>query len=105
MFFRRKEITIYPDDENKPPMGEGLNKRAQVTLDAVWPMDKTTRLPIKSPTQLRELAYQDRLERASAKIGAKFCDYLPETGSWVFEVSLGSFSRLSVSGLYTACPG
>jgi nuclear pore complex protein Nup98-Nup96 len=105
VFFRRKEITIYPDDENKPPMGEGLNKRAQVTLDAVWPMDKTTRLPIKSPTQLRELAYQDRLERASAKIGAKFCDYLPETGSWVFEVSLGSFSRLSVSGLYTACPG
>ena len=91
MFFRRKEVTIYPDDENKPQVGDGLNKKAQVTLDSVWPNDKSSRRPITSPARLTDMRYQDKLEKASLKIGAKFVDYLPETGSWVFEVSEGSY--------------
>lgn len=57
-----------------------------MTLDGVWPNDKTTRTQIKSPLRLSEMNYEGRLENASRKQGARFLEYRPETGSWVFEV-------------------
>lgn len=38
---------MYPDDRVKPPVGEGLNCRAEVTLDNVYPTDKNKHEPIK----------------------------------------------------------
>ena len=94
MHFRRKEITIYPDDDHKPPVGKGLNRKAQVTLDCVWPTDKTSHSPIKSLDRLKDMGYLEKLERASARIKANFIDYRPETGSWVFEVRTTIFLHL-----------
>ncbi|XP_061658475.1 nuclear pore complex protein Nup98-Nup96 isoform X2 [Syngnathoides biaculeatus] len=85
--FRRKEVIVYPDDKNKPAEGEGLNRRAEVTLDGVWPNDKTSCTQIRSPERLADMNYEGRLEKAARKQGARFLDYRPETGSWVFEVA------------------
>jgi nuclear pore complex protein Nup98-Nup96 len=88
VFFRYKEIEIYPNDDVKPPVGTGLNRRAQVTLDRVWPIDKTTREIIKDPERLKQLKFEAKLKRASAKMNARFIEYRPlPAGSWVFEVS------------------
>ncbi|XP_078258062.1 LOW QUALITY PROTEIN: nuclear pore complex protein Nup98-Nup96 [Rhinoraja longicauda] len=83
---RRKEVTVYLDDDKRPPMGEGLNRRAEVTLDGIWPMDKSTRCLIKSPERLVDMGFEERLENSSRKQGARFLEYRCETGSWVFEV-------------------
>ena len=83
---RRKEVTLYPNDETKPELGSGLNKRAVITLDKVWPIDKSNHLPITSPQKLSAMGYKDKIERSTAKLQAKFVEYRPETGSWVFEV-------------------
>ena len=46
IFFRRQEVQVYVDEDNKPEVGSGLNKPAEVTLDSVYPSDKTTRQKI-----------------------------------------------------------
>lgn len=84
--FRNKEVIIYPDDENKPPIGQQLNREAQITLDQVWPLDKSKHEPIKNSQQLIEMDWEGRLRRVCNKNGTRFVEYRPETGSWVFRV-------------------
>lgn len=99
VFFRHKEVEIYPDDTVKPPVGTGLNRRAQVTLDRVWPIDKSTREIINSPERLKSVNFVAKLKRSSAKMNAQFIEYRPLTGSWVFEVSNYFCVHIFLTGL------
>lgn len=93
--FRNKEIILYQDDDNKPPIGEGLNRKAQVTLDQIWPYDKTTHEPIKDPERLEALGYEAKLRRICEKRGTRFLEYRAESGSCVFKVD--HFSKYTLS--------
>uniref|UniRef100_A0A0X3NVG3 Nuclear pore complex protein Nup98-Nup96 n=1 Tax=Schistocephalus solidus TaxID=70667 RepID=A0A0X3NVG3_SCHSO len=94
---RRREVVVYPDDSTKPPVGYGLNRKAEVTLDGIWPADKSTREFIKSPQRLAAMHFDERLEKATQKMNATFIEYRPDTGSWVFEVKHFSKYRLEDS--------
>ncbi|XP_063987774.1 nuclear pore complex protein Nup98-Nup96 [Diachasmimorpha longicaudata] len=95
VYFRHKEVVIYPDDDKKPPVGQGLNRRAQVTLDRVWPQDKSLHEPITDPHRLISMNYEAKLRRVSEKHDMRFLEYRPETGSWVFKVD--HFSKYGLS--------
>jgi len=67
-------------------VGSGLNHEAQVTLDQVWPLDKTKHEAIKDPQRLLEVDWEGKLRRVCEKNATRFIEYRPETGSWVFRV-------------------
>ena len=88
---KAREVVVYPDDladpsNPKPEVGEELNRPAVIQMHGYWPKDKTTGAPIKDEQRLEAMNYAAKLQRLVVKIGGKFIEYKPATGSCIFKV-------------------
>lgn len=98
---RHREVVVYPNDDKKPPLGQGLNRKAQVTLDRIYPTNKQTRAPIKDVDTIINMDYDTTLRKACYKMEARFVEYIPESGSWVFKVMTLPATYFSVAYFIT----
>lgn len=82
-----KECCVYPDstdgDDSKPPPGDGINVRARITLLGCWPVDKSSREPIKDETNP---VFARHLKKLKSMKHTNFESYDIKEGKWVFTV-------------------
>ncbi|KAK4021242.1 nuclear pore complex protein Nup98-Nup96-like [Daphnia magna] len=95
-----KMVAVYPDVSMKPSEGEGLNRRAEITLYSLWPLDKSTGNYITYPQYHRNRStlpgFENRLARDLHNIQATFISYSPEKGALRFQVN--NFSQYAMDG-------
>jgi len=83
-----KVVTVYPGEENKPPIGQGLNVPAHIELLKCWTMDKTTQKPILDVEHPR---FKRHMKKMKTMPDTEFISFDIETGCWSFNVE--HFSR------------
>jgi nuclear pore complex protein Nup98-Nup96 len=83
VIIEHKCATVYPDTVPKPPVGFGLNVPATVTLFNCWPLDKSTKEPIKDPNDAR---VDRHIQRLRIMNNTKFLGFNINQGTWKFEV-------------------
>ncbi|XP_039045282.1 nuclear pore complex protein NUP98A-like isoform X2 [Hibiscus syriacus] len=90
--FNNREVIVYMDDSKKPPVGQGLNKPAEVTLLNIKCFDKRTRQQYTEGPKVEK--YKDMLKKKAKDQGAEFISYDPVKGEWKFRVNHFSKYRL-----------
>uniref|UniRef100_A0A7N0U2J8 Nucleoporin autopeptidase n=1 Tax=Kalanchoe fedtschenkoi TaxID=63787 RepID=A0A7N0U2J8_KALFE len=90
--FNNKEVIVYLDEREKPPVGQGLNKPAEVILLNIKCIDKKTGRPIIDGPNVER--YEVMLKKKAAEQGAEFVRYNPLEGEWIFRVSHFSTYKL-----------
>jgi hypothetical protein len=85
----RRQVTVYPDDHNKPSVGEELNCQAIISLLGVYPIDRSISNrgeEVTDPDRLIEMNYGNYLRDMTKKFHGNFIDYDVYTGTWTFKV-------------------
>lgn len=82
-------VEVYLEEGDKPEVGQGLNKPAEVTMLKVFKVDKATGQPATDPESIEK--FTRRLKKVSAEQDARFIAYDAASGTWRFEVE--HFSR------------
>ncbi|CDP12259.1 unnamed protein product [Coffea canephora] len=90
--FNNREVIVYMDESKKPPVGQGLNKPAEVTLLNIKCFDKKTGQHYTEGPRIEK--YKEMLKRKAEDQGAEFVSYDPVKGEWKFRVK--HFSRYSL---------
>lgn len=83
--FNNREVIVYLDDSKKPPIGQGLNKPAEVTLLNIKCYDKKTGNQIIDGSRIEK--YKEMLKKKAEEQGAEFLSFDPAKGEWKFRVS------------------
>jgi len=81
--FNDREVIVYKDDSKKPPVGEGLNKAAEVTLLNIKCVNKKTGEPCQGA---RVEKYREMLVKKAEEQGAEFVSFDAVKGEWKFRV-------------------
>ncbi|XP_074266493.1 nuclear pore complex protein NUP98A-like [Silene latifolia] len=81
--FNKREVIVYEDEHEKPEIGEGLNKQAEVTLLNVKCSDKTGK-EYKSGKMVDK--FLEKLKKVAEEQGAEFVSYDAVNGVWKFQV-------------------
>ncbi|CAO2838550.1 unnamed protein product [Amaranthus hypochondriacus] len=83
--FNDREVIVYMDESKKPPVGQGLNKPAEVTLLNIKCYDKKTANQILEGPRLEK--YKEMLKKKAQEQEAEFVSYDPIKGEWKFRVN------------------
>jgi len=85
----RRQVTVYPDENDKPSEGQELNCQAIISLLGVYPIDRSVPSggeEVTDPDRLIDMAYGDYLQGMTRKFDGQFIDYDVYTGTWTFRV-------------------
>ncbi|CAG8452292.1 7060_t:CDS:10 [Paraglomus brasilianum] len=79
-----RSVSVYEDCKiPKPPVGQGLNVPAAITLKKCWPVGKVKQDPIRDPA---DPLVRQRIARLKQMPGTEFISYDAYTGAWTFLV-------------------
>ncbi|XP_074331862.1 uncharacterized protein LOC141668757 isoform X2 [Apium graveolens] len=82
--FRNREVIVYMDESKKPPVGQGLNKAAEITLCNIKVVDKKTGKQYVNGLNVDK--FKEKLIKKTEEQGAEFVSYNPVQGEWKFRV-------------------
>ena len=82
--FNNREVIVYKDDSKKPPVGEGLNKAAEVTLLNIKCVNKKTGEQYHEGARVER--YREMLVKKAEEQGAEFVSFDAAKGEWKFRV-------------------
>lgn len=92
--FKHKGVVVYPDDTTRPPVGQGFNVPAMITLENVFPQKRGTKERITNPHTVAK--YEQKLRE---KQGCTFVSYNTSSGEWSFTVPSFSIDHGQTSPL------